>query len=219
MSVEHGEDEMSEFNRLMTAFGVFVAIGAATAVKADNRNLNSSVKGTFPFNETIIAGIASVDQTTGKCPNLLPSYPNVFQQLSLTNQGTWSFDGAGHVHMDDTGVQVVVPGAGSPANTTYSEAHCDGTYDVKPDSTIAFHYYCSVPAGPGNYITFDVHAKGVISKTMIQVAVPSAGPNQLQVTPVYTGPNVSSLDGATLYGCSVVGENTTIAYWTGQSDK
>ena len=113
---------------------------------------------------------------------------------------------------------MVVPGPGGPANAVYSEAHCDGTYNVNPDSTIGFHYYCSAPAGPNNYVTFDVRAKGVISKTMIQVAVPSAGPGQLQVTPVYLGPNVSSLAGATLIGCSIVGENTTIAYWTGQSD-
>jgi len=190
------------------------------SARADNPNLNASVKGTYPFNETIIAGVAT--PVAGVCPAATPGqpYPNVYQQLSLTNQGTWSFDGKGNVKMDDTGVEVLVPGAGThPVDVMYSEAHCKGTYQVNANSTIDFHYYCSVPQ-PGNFwVTFDVTAKGIITPHTILVAVPPAPNATARVTPVYFGSNEYSINGASLVGCSVVGENTTISLTSDQNEQ
>ena len=182
------------------------------------RDLNSAVKGTFPFNETIIAAVQYVQGVT-TCPQTV----SPTQQLSLTNQGSWTFDGAGNLSIDDTGVEVLVPGnGGAPATVAYSQAHCAGTYQVNKNSTVSLHYYCSVPASypvtsSTSYATFDVHSNGVISKNLIQVAVPSAGPGQIQVTPVYLTSSSGSIPpGSPLIGCSVVGENTTVAFTSAQ---
>jgi hypothetical protein len=186
------------------AWGAAALFGTGVA-QAEGRS-NASLKGVFPFNETIIAGIAPFQGTA--CPTDA-SQLVITQQFSLTNQGTWGFDGVGHVHMDDTGVSVVVQVQNGPPPTTitsgYSEAHCDGTYSVGNDSTVSMDYICSVPA-PGGQVQFDVHAIGVITPHIIQVAVPPAPGNKARVTPVH----FASTSGRVLIGCSIVGENTTI---------
>jgi hypothetical protein len=175
------------------------AFSGTALVRADGLT-NRSLKGVFPFNETIIAGIAPF--TGNACPTDA-SQLVITQQFSLTNQGTWGFDGVGHVHMDDTGVQVIAQGGQITAG--YSEAHCDGTYQVQHDATISMDYICSVPSA-GGQVQFDVHARGVITRNVIQVAIPPAPGNKARITPVH----FASGSGRTLIGCSIVGENTTV---------
>jgi hypothetical protein len=182
-----------------TALAAAAVFGTTVVVQADGLT-NRSLKGIFPFNETIVAGIAPFQGDA--CPTDA-SQLAITQQFSLTNQGTWGFDGAGHVHMDDTGVQVIVQGGQVSAG--YSEAHCDGTYLVAQDATISMDYICSVPAN-GGQIQFDVHARGVIKRNIIQVAIPPAPGNKARITPVHFASNT----GRTLIGCSIVGENTTV---------
>ena len=169
-------------------------LGASGAAQAEELS-NASLKGVFPFNETIIAGIASF-QGAGVARAIT-------QQFSLTNQGTWGFDGQGRVHMDDTGVQVIVQGGQVSAG--YSEAHCDGTYLVERDSTVSMDYVCSVPAN-GGQVQFDVHARGVLTPHILQVAIPPAANGKARITPMY----FASSFGRTLIGCAIVGENTTV---------
>ncbi len=201
--------------RLLKVISSFTAwslmIGAAYG--ASSSALNNQLKGTFPFNETIIAAIATVPPS-GTCPKSVTNGStdlNVVQHFSLTNQGTWSFDGAGNVNMDDTGVQVTWTPYSSKVEVAASSASCKGNYSVNSDASIDFHYYCSLPNPSGSgYVTFDVTAKGFISKNIVQVSVPNSGPNQILVTPVYISTLPYTITGATPAGCSVVGENTTI---------
>ena len=189
----------------VTIAATALAMLGTVAAQADGLT-NASLKGTFPFNETIIAGIAG-PPASGPCPTD-GAQLTIVQQFSLTNQGTWSFDGVGHVHMDDTGVSVTVNSGASPLiQAGYSEAHCDGTYQVQSNSTVSMDYICSVPAA-GGQVQFDVHAVGVVAAHMIQVAVPPAPGGKARVTPVH----FASTAGRVLIGCSIVGENTTIAF-------
>ena len=202
----------------LRTFGALVssaALLAASSALADSVS-NASIKGTFPFNETIIAGISAPGGS-----NLCDAAPDAYEQFSLTNQGLWTFDGSGHVHMDDTGVSVVVeknpptpPAAPVTIQSGYSEAHCDGTYQVQGDSTVEMDYICAVPAGPDHAVQFDVHAHGVITPHIIQVAVPPAGPGAMRQTPIYyaytPNGNWTYKGSRGQIGCGVVGENTTI---------
>ena len=182
-------------------------LGVTVGAQADGIS-NASLKGTFPFNETIIAGIAPVPSSSGGVCPTDGAQLTITQHFSLTNQGQWSFDGVGKVHMDDTGVSVTVtPGAPSLLAAGYSEAHCDGTYQVQDKSTVSMDYICSVPQPDGSQVQFDVHAVGVISAHMIQVAVPPAPGKKARVTPVH----LATTSGRALIACSIVGENTTIA--------
>ena len=193
---------MSSRNKMAIGVAVIAAtalFGASGAAQAEELS-NASLKGVFPFNETIIAGIAPFQGD--RCPSD-PSALAITQQFSLTNQGTWGFDGQGRVHMDDTGVQVIVQGGQVSAG--YSEAHCDGTYLVERDSTVSMDYVCSVPAN-GGQVQFDVHARGVLTPHILQVAIPPAANGKARITPMY----FASSFGRTLIGCAIVGENTTV---------
>lgn len=183
------------------AVGVMVI---ATSAPAGDGPSNASLKGTYPFNETIIAGIGSLPPS-GSCPTDGAAL-TITQQFSLTNQGTWAFDGVNRVHMDDTGVQVTVSQGGVIASG-YSEAHCDGTYQVTDNRSVSMDYICRVPQPEGSRVEFDVHAIGVISKHMIQVAVPPGTGKTARVTPVH----LATTAGRFPIACSIVGENTTIS--------
>ena len=87
----------------------------------------------------------------------------------------------------------------------YSEAHCDGTYLVERDSTVSMDYVCSVPAN-GGQVQFDVHARGVLTPHILQVAIPPAANGKARITPMY----FASSFGRSLIGCAIVGENTTV---------
>jgi len=198
--------------QLTLVAATLVVLGATVAAQADGPS-NASLKGTFPFNETIIAGIGPVP-SGGQCPTDGAQLA-ITQHFSLTNQGTWAFDGRGHVHMDDTGVSVTVNATTTPLLAAgYSEAHCDGTYQVQDKSTVSMDYICSVPQPDGSQVQFDVHAVGVISAHMIQVAVPPAPGKKARVTPVH----LANTSGRFLIACSIVGENTTIAIDKGDRD-
>ena len=175
---------------------------SGTAIAADQLN-NAGMKGTYPFNETIIGAIGSPDSATGACPTSLPSSA---QQLTLTNQGTWSFDGAGNMLAQDTGVLMTAPGQGGAFDVIASQANCPGTYNVRSDGTVDMVYNCSVPAGPGASVEFDVQSKGVLTPANMLVAIPPAlGGGMRVLNEYFVAGGVK-----TLIACAVIGENTSV---------
>ncbi len=76
----------------MTAKSRYLAAGAAMAMAAGGAHAygaqdkaNATLKGVFPFNETIIGVVAPA--TGGACPQTLAA-GSINSQLMLTNQGT-----------------------------------------------------------------------------------------------------------------------------------
>jgi hypothetical protein len=159
---------------------------------------NASLKGTFPFNETIIGVTAAAPANGAPCPQTLAAN-SVTSELAITNQGMWTFDGAGNVNISDTGVLVTTPGAGEAADVTASAASCGGTYHVNNDNTVDMAYTCGLANG---YVQFIVQAHGVITPTNILVAIPPAAGGQERV--------LSELVGGKLAACAVIGENTNL---------
>jgi hypothetical protein len=190
-------------SRVAFAFIAFAAISGASAARADtSTNSNSTLKGTFPFNETIIAGVAPAGPGQTQCGSSLAT--PVQQQLTLTNQGQWTFDGAGHVSIQDTGVLTLLPGTGQYMDVSASAASCAGTYTVT-GSTVSMAYTCSLAGG---VIQFDVQALGQITPTAVLVAIPPAANGQARILPEYF---VAPTGQRTLLACTIVGENTHIS--------
>jgi len=171
-----------------------LASGAAHAGGATS--LNAALKGVYPFNETIIGVTAPATGPT--CPQTLAP-GSVTSQLMLTNQGTWTFDGAGNMNAQDTGVLVTAPGTGEAADVAASAASCPGTYTVNADHTVDMAYVCGLAGG---YVQFVVQSHGVITPHNILVAIPPAAGGQTRVLQEFVG--------GVLAACAVVGENTNV---------
>ncbi len=188
--------------RMILAGGSVILLTMMSGVaNAEEKLNNANLRGVFPFNETIIGAVAPT--TAAACPTALSSSA---QQLTLTNQGTWAFDGAGHMLAEDTGVLMTAPGQGGAFDVIASAATCPGTYNVQQDGTVQMVYTCSVPAGPGATVQFDVQSKGVLTPTNMLVAIPPATGGGTRVLNEYF-----TVGGTrTLIACVVIGENTNV---------
>ena len=171
---------------------VCLAVSLVAAVSAQNTNPNR-LKGDFPFNESLQIVFGS--PVNGACPAAL-SGP--VQQYVLQNTGTWSFDGAGNVHIVDQGMLIQVP-ATNASQVSPSVSDCTGTYTLLDAETVDFHYNCS--NAPGTY--FQVHTTGKITQNNILVANYHRPDGSLDITPFIAGGNVAA--------CTYVSENTVIS--------
>ena len=178
----------------MTAKPRYLAAGAPASGAQDKGN--ATLKGVFPFNETIIGVVAPA--TGGACPQTLAA-GTISSQLMLTNQGTWTFDGKGGMDAEDTGVLVTVPGTGEAADVLASMASCPGTYTVNADHTVDMAYTCGLAGG---YVKFVMQPHGVLTPTNMLVAIPPAAGGQTRV--------LSECVGGILAACAVIGENTNV---------
>ena len=182
--------------RVAAASAAFLAMLTGAAASHADGGGNASLKGTFPFNETIIG--VSAPATGGTCPQTLAP-GTVTSELSITNQGMWTFDGKGNVDINDTGVLITTPGTGEPADVSASAASCGGTYHVNNDNTVDMAYTCGVAGG---FVQFVVQAHGVITPTNMLVAIPPGAGGQERVLKEYVG--------GALAACAVIGENTNL---------
>jgi hypothetical protein len=181
---------------LRTALLLFVcSVSAAFA-----QNNSDRLKGDFPFNENLQFATASAQD--GTCPHVLTG--PVTQSL-VTNTGTWSFDGDGHLKIVDQGVLMQVPSTDA-SQVTPINGVCKGTYRLLNDDTVDLHYNCST--SPGSF--FQVHTIGKITPDNILVAVQHRIDGSLEVTPLFVGGNIEA--------CVYIAENTVIAR-TKKSDK
>jgi hypothetical protein len=159
----------------------------------------SSVRGKFPSNETVIGGVAFVASGTTACPTDATKL-NITQQVSITNQGLWTFDGKGHIQVDDTGVEVTVTQSQSTVIAAQQwKAHCEGTYNIESDGSLAIDNICSIPG----MLQIDLHSRGILTPHIILQAAPPA----LTVSPVYS---VSATGTRSLVACALIGANGTI---------
>ena len=181
---------------LGAASAVFLAVLLSGGAGHAGSSGNASLKGTFPFNETIIG--VSAPATGATCPQTLAS-GSVTSELAITNQGMWTFDGNGNVNISDTGVLVTTPGTGEPADVTASAASCGGTYHVNNNNTVDMAYTCGIANG---YVQFVVQAHGIITPNNILVAIPPGAGGQERVLSEYVGGNLAA--------CAVIGENTNL---------
>jgi hypothetical protein len=163
---------------------------------AHAESANAKLKGTFPFNETIIGVTAPATGPT--CPQTLAP-GTVNSTLQLTNQGLWTFDGNGHMEADDTGVLVTTPGTGQVADVAASVATCVGTYNVNADNTVDMAYNCGLAGG---FVQFVVQSRGVLTPVNMLVAIPPAAGGQTRVLSEYVGGQLAA--------CAVIGENTNM---------
>ena len=171
-----------------------------SASAAFAQNNSDRLKGDFPFNESLQFATASAQD--GTCPHVLTG--PVTQSL-VTNTGTWSFDGDGHLKIVDQGVLMQVPSTDA-SQVTPINAVCKGTYRLLNDDTVDLHYNCST--SPGSF--FQVHTIGKITPDNILVAVQHRIDGSLEVTPFFVGGNIEA--------CVYIAENTVIAR-TKKSDK
>ncbi len=126
------------------------------------------------------------------------------QQLTLTNRGTWTFDGKGNLSISDDGVLTILPGSSQFLDVSPSHADCSGTYNVLPDNSVDMNYACAVAGGA---IVFDkIHAVGRLTSAVMLVAVPNSPDGQLVLGPQY----FVSGSTRTLIACTITAENTTI---------
>jgi hypothetical protein len=176
-----------------------LAAGAASAER--NSESNAALKGSYPFNETIIGAVSPASPGQTACGQTLTN--PVAQQLTLTNQGIWTFDGKGNLEINDTGVLTVTPGTNQYMDVSYSAASCAGTYAVSGNK-VSMKYTCGVAGG---VVQFDVIALGLITPSSILVAVPPAAGNTMRIVPEY----FAAGGARTLIACTVIGENTHIA--------
>jgi hypothetical protein len=186
--------------RIAMAGGAILAALASSGA-AHAASSNSILKGAFPFNETIIAAIAPAGPGQTSCGSTLAT--PVQQQLTLTNQGTWTFDGKGGMLAQDTGVLTLLPGTSQYMDVSYSAASCPGTYQVS-GNTVTMTYTCSLAGGA---LQFDVQSVGQITASSILVAIPPASGGVMRILPEYLVTNGQR----TLLACAVVGENTHVA--------
>jgi hypothetical protein len=186
----------SQYLAAAAAVAIGLAAGAVHAGGASQASLNATMKGVFPFNETIIGVTAPATGPT--CPQTLAA-GSVTSQLQLTNQGEWTFDGKGNLSIVDTGVLVTSPGTGEAADVAASMANCSGTYKVNADHTVDMAYTCGLAGG---YVQFIVQSRGLLSPTNMLVAIPPAAGGQTRV--------LQELVGGNLAACAVIGENTNM---------
>ena len=171
-----------------------------SASAAFAQNNSDRLKGDFPFNENLQFATASAQD--GTCPPLLTG--PVTQSL-VTNTGTWSFDGDGHLKIVDQGVLMQVPSTDA-SQVTPINGVCKGTYRLLNDDTVDLRYNCST--SPESF--FQVHTIGKITPDNILVAVQHRIDGSLEVTPLFVGGNIEA--------CVYIAENTVIAR-TKKSDK
>lgn len=164
-----------------------------TASAAFAQNNSDRLKGDFPFNENLQFATASAQD--GTCPHVLTG--PVTHSL-VTNTGTWSFDGNGHLKIVDQGVLMQVPSTDA-SQVTPINGVCKGTYRLLNDDTVDLHYNCST--SPGSF--FQVHTIGKITPDNILVAVEHRIDGSLEVTPLFVGGNIEA--------CVYIAENTVIA--------
>ena len=110
---------------------------AANAGDVATNTLNATLKGTYPFNETIIGATAPANGPS-RPQTLAPG--TVQGTLMLTNQGQWTFDGAGNMEANDAGLLVTTPGTGEAADVSASAASCGGAYTVNANNTVDMAY-------------------------------------------------------------------------------
>ena len=100
---------------------------------------NASLKGDFPFNETL--HIVQQPAVNGQCGS---SLVGPVTTAIYNDQGIWSFDGKGNVHMTDSGTFMTVSTPNDASQVVPGAAECYGTYDLLNSSTVDFHYKCSL---------------------------------------------------------------------------
>jgi hypothetical protein len=156
---------------------------------------NASLKGDFPFNETL--HIVQQPAVNGQCG---ASLVGPVSTAIYNDQGIWSFDGKGNVHMTDSGTFMTVSTPTDASQVAPGAAQCYGTYNLLDSGTVDFHYKCSLDHF-ASY--FQVHTTGRVTNTAILVEDWVKPDGTLEVTPyVY---------GTATVGCSYVLENTTIS--------
>jgi hypothetical protein len=156
---------------------------------------NAKLKGDFPFVETL--HIVQQPAVDGQCTSPLTG---PVSEAIYNDQGIWSFDGKGNVHMKDSGTFITVNSPTDGSQIIAAAAECSGTYNVLSDDIVDFRYKCSLDHF-ASY--FDVHTTGRFTATSILVQDWVKPDGTLEVTPyVY---------GSTVVGCSYVLENTTIS--------
>jgi len=178
------------------AMAILVTAGHAATPTSTTTSANATLKGTYPFNETLIGVTAPATGST--CPQTLAP-GTVSGTLQVTDQGLWTFDGAGNMEANDTGVLVTTPGTGEPADVSASVASCGGTYHVNANNTVDMAYVCSLAGG---YVQFVVQSHGVLTPVNMLVAIPPAAGGLTRVLSEYVG--------GVLAACAVVGENTNV---------
>lgn len=183
----------------VAAVSFFVGPAAAD----DKQPLNSQLQGTYPFNETLIFGVAPVTDGSSNCSQSLPPGA-IQQQLTLTNHGMWTFDGAGHLTISDDGILTTLPGTNQFTDVSASHADCAGTYQLMSDGSVDMHYNCSVAGGLVQFA--DIHTVDQITQANILVASPNTPDGKLVVGPQYLVINGSRK----LIACIITAENTTI---------
>jgi hypothetical protein len=169
-----------------------VCLLAAPFVFSQN---NASLQGDFPFNETL--HIVQQPAVNGMCGS---SLVGPVSTAIYNDQGIWSFDGKGNVHMTDSGTFITSAMPTDASQVVPSAAECYGTYNLLDSSTVDFHYKCSLD----HFVSyFQVHTTGRVTNTSILVEDWVTPDGKLEVTPyVY---------GNTVVGCSYVLENTTMS--------
>jgi hypothetical protein len=173
---------------------VLVSFALGSVLVAQNAPL-SKLKGDFPFNETL--HIVEQPAVGGVCGATLSGPVSM---VIYNDTGIWSFDGKGNVHMTDSGMFINVVPPTDASQVTPAAATCSGTYAMLDESTVDFHYNCSLDHG-ASY--FQVHTTGKVTNSNILVEAWVNPDGSLPVTPY--------IYGNTIVGCSYVGENTTIS--------
>ncbi len=171
-----------------------LAVCLLSASSAYSQN-NAKLKGDFPFNETL--HIVQQPAVGGQCG---ASLVGPVSTAIYNDQGIWSFDGKGNVHMTDSGTFMTVSTPSDASQVVPGAAECFGTYNIVDSGIVDFHYQCSLDHF-ASY--FQVHTTGRFTSTNILVEDWVKPDGSLEVTPyVY---------GNTVVGCSYVLENTTIS--------
>lgn len=83
---------------------------------------NAKLKGDFPFNETL--HIVQQPAVGGQCG---PSLVGPVSTAIYNDQGIWSFDGKGNVHMTDSGTFMTVSTPSDASQVVPGAAECFGT--------------------------------------------------------------------------------------------
>lgn len=102
--------------------------------------------------------------------------------------------------MTDSGMFITVTPPTDASQVQPAAALCSGTYAMLDESTVDFHYTCSLDHGVSY---FQVHTTGKVTNLNILVEAWNNPDGSLPVTPY--------IYGTTVVGCSYVAENTTIS--------
>ena len=79
------------------------------------------------------------------------------------------------------------------------QAHCEGTYKIESDGSIAMDNICNIPGS----LQIELHPRGILTPHIILEAAPPV----LTVSPVYSVPATGP---RSLVACALIGANGTI---------